>query len=246
KNLQELAKRVVAEKALIGVALDGDADRVGIVDEKGRYLSPCQVFPILLEYLIAERGVKGKIVQSVSMGYLAARIAKAHGLEFQELPVGFKHVGEQIALGLAAMGGEESGGYAWKGAGPERDGVLMGLLFLEMCTKLDKTPGELWSEIETKYGKSFFTRVDFHVHKPVTDKALFTQRLAKRLPKKVLGSPIQRTLDIDGLKVILEGDHWVLMRPSGTEPLIRTYAESDSPQRTKDLLAVAQKWVHGH
>ena len=246
KNLKDLSARVVAEKAMIGVALDGDADRVGIVDEKGRYLNPCQVFPILLEYLITQRGIKGKIVQSVSMGYLSGRIAKAHGLEFEELPVGFKHVGEQIALGTAALGGEESGGYAWKGGGPERDGVLTGLLFLEMCTKLNKTPGQLWSEIETKYGKSAFTRVDFHIHKPITDKALFTQRLIKRLPKKILGSPIQKTLDIDGLKIILEGDHWLLMRPSGTEPLMRTYAESDSPKRTQELLALAQKWVHGH
>ena len=246
KNLKELSERVVAEKALIGIALDGDADRIGIVDEKGRYLSPCQVFPILLEYLISKRGVKGKIVQSVSMGYLSGRIAKAYGFAFEELPVGFKHVGEQIALGQAALGGEESGGYAWKGGLPERDGVLTALLFLEMCTKLDKTPGQLWEEIEKKYGKSSFVRVDFQVHKAIPDKAVFTQRLAKRLPKKVLGSPIQKTLDIDGLKVILEGDHWVLMRPSGTEPLIRTYAESDSRQRTQELLALAQKWVHGH
>ena len=246
KNLKELSERVVAEKAMMGIALDGDADRVALVDEKGRTLTPCQLFPMVIEYLITQRGIKGKIVQSVSMGALPARIAKAHNLPFEELPVGFKYVGEQIAQGLAAMGGEESGGYAWKGGGPERDGVLNALLLLEMFTKLNKTPGQFWADIEAKYGKSHFARVDFHVHKPVADKAIFTQRLLKRLPKKVLGLAIVKTVDIDGLKVVIEGDHWVLMRPSGTEPLIRTYAESDSPKRTQELLVLAQKWVHGH
>ncbi len=246
KNLKELSERVLKEKALIGVALDGDADRVGIIDEKGRYLSPCQVFPIILEHLIAQKGVKGKIVQSVSMGYLSARIARAHQFEFEELPVGFKHVAEQLASGAAAFGGEESGGYAWKGSLPERDGLLTALLLLEMCTARKMTPGQLWAEIESKYGKSHFTRVDFHVHKPVADKRVFTERVKKRLPKKILGKPIAKLLDIDGLKVILEGDHWVLMRPSGTEPLIRTYAESDSPKTTQALLELAQKWVHAH
>jgi len=242
-NLKDLIARVKSEKALIGIALDGDADRIGIVDDTGRYFTPCQVFPIVIDYLLEKKGIKGKIVQSVSMGYLSGRIAKAYGLEFEELPVGFKHVAEQLATGTAVMGGEESGGYAWKGAMPERDGLLTALLFLEMCVTQNKTPSQLWKKIEDKYGKSFFKRTDFRLHKPVADKAVFATKLIKKLPKKILGSEIKQLIQIDGLKVILAEDHWLLMRPSGTEPLMRVYAESDSEKRTQELLDLAKKWV---
>jgi phosphomannomutase len=245
KNLAALKERVLKEKAVLGIALDGDGDRVAIVDDKGRYLSPCQVFPILLEYLITMRKIKGKIVQSVSMGYLGEKVAKEYGLEFEQLPVGFKHVGEAIARGEAAMGGEESGGYAWKGNLPERDGLLTGLIFIEMCVKTKKTPSQLWELIEKKYGKSDFRRVDFRINKPV-DKTAFTTKIRKRLPKKVAGNPILDVMDFDGVKVFIEGGHWVLMRPSGTEPLIRTYAETDSPKKTQALLETAARWVGSH
>lgn len=244
KNLGELMKRVVAEKALVGVALDGDADRIGVVDDRGRYLTPCQVFPLLAEYLVSVRGLKGKIVQSVSMGYLAGRVAKAHNLPFEELPVGFKHVAERLARGEAALGGEESGGYAWKGTAPERDGLLTALLLLEICHKTRKAPSQLWAEIEKKYGKSFFQRVDFPLHKPVADKHVFSEKLKKRLPKKILNLGIRQILDLDGVKVILEDESWLLMRPSGTEPLMRTYAESESKAKTQALLELARKWAH--
>ncbi len=245
ENLAALKDRVLKEKAMLGLALDGDGDRVAIVDDKGHYLTPCQVFPILAEYLITMRKIKGKIVQSVSMGYLVERIAKEYGLEFEQLPVGFKHVGEAIALGQAAIGGEESGGYAWKGNLPERDGLLTGLLFIEMCVTTQKTPSQLWELIEKKYGKSDFRRVDFHISKPV-DKAAFTAKIRKRLPKKVGGQAVLDVMDFDGVKVFLEGGHWVLMRPSGTEPLIRTYAETDSPKKTQLLLETAARWVGSH
>jgi phosphomannomutase len=243
-NLAELKERVVKEKALIGIALDGDGDRVAIVDDKGRYLTPCQIFPMIIEYLVSMRKVKGKIVQSVSMGYLAERVANAYGLEFEQLPVGFKHVAEQIGLGQAAIGGEESGGYAWKGAIPERDGLLTGLLFLEMCAKTKKTPSQLWELIEKKYGKSCFKRVDYTVSRAVADKTVFVNKVRRKVTKKVAGVPVKEILDIDGAKVILENGHWVLVRPSGTEPLVRCYAESDSPKTTQLLLEAGAKWVN--
>ncbi|MBI3553787.1 MAG: phosphoglucomutase/phosphomannomutase family protein [Elusimicrobia bacterium] len=243
QNLKALIAKVKEEKALIGIALDGDADRIGIVDDTGRYFTPCQIYPIIIDYLLTKKGVKGKIVQSVSMGYLSGRIAKAQGLEFEELPVGFKHVAEQLASGAAAIAGEESGGYAWKGALPERDGLLTALLFLEMCVTQNKLPSQLWKNIESKYGKSVFKRVDFRLHRAVADKNAFAAKLTKKLPKKILGSEIKQLMQIDGLKVILAEDHWMLMRPSGTEPLMRVYAESDSEKRTQELLDLAKKWV---
>jgi phosphomannomutase len=241
-NLKELSERVRQERALLGLALDGDGDRLALVDETGAYYTPCQVFPLLIDYLLGRKGLKGKIVQSVSMGYLSGRLAKAHKADFEELPVGFKHVAERLAEG-AAVGGEESGGYAWKGCLPERDGLLTGLLVLEMCLSQNKTPSQLWKALEAKHGKSHFTRLDVRLHRPVPDKAAFAAKLVKRLPKKILGSEIKSLLQLDGLKVILDSDHWVLMRPSGTEPLMRLYAESDSAKRTSELLELARKWV---
>ncbi len=241
--LKELMEEVKKQKAMIGIALDGDADRFGLVDDQGKYLTPCQVFPMIVEYMIEHKKLKGKIVQSVSMGYIAKRIAKARGLEFEELPVGFKHVAEALNNGSAAFAGEESGGYAWKGSLPERDGLLTALTFLEMCTTLNKTPSQLWKNVEQKYGKSVFKRIDYKLHRTIPDKTIFTTKLVKKLPKKILGTEIKELIQIDGLKIILDGDHWLLMRPSGTEPLMRVYAESDSEKRTDELLEVAKKWV---
>ncbi len=241
--LGELVSTVKEKKALLGIALDGDADRVGIVDDTGRYFTPCQVFPLVIEYLMQQKKLKGKIVQSVSLGYLSARIAKAENVEFEEMPVGFKHVAEALNAGAAVIAGEESGGYAWKGGLPERDGLVTALLFLEMCTTLNKTPSQLYKTIEEKYGKSVFKRVDYKLHKAVPDKAVFAAKIAKKLPKKILGSEIKNLIQTDGLKIVLAEDHWLLMRPSGTEPLMRVYAESDSEKRTDELLQLATKWV---
>ncbi|MDX6770819.1 MAG: phosphoglucomutase/phosphomannomutase family protein [Elusimicrobiota bacterium] len=238
--LQEAVKK---NKAFIGLALDGDADRFGLVDENGVYLTPCQVFPMIVHYFIEHKKLSGKISQSVSMGYLAMRIAKAKGLEFEELPVGFKFVAEKLASGESVFAGEESGGYAWKGGIAERDGLLTALTLLEMCTSLGKTPGQLWKEVEAKYGASFYKRVDYRLHRAIPDKAVWATKLIKKLPKKILNTPIKQLVTTDGLKIILEGDHWLLMRPSGTEPLMRVYAESDKADRTAGLLEAAKKWV---
>jgi phosphomannomutase len=157
--------------------------------------------------------------------------------------VGFKYVAEKLAAGEAVIAGEESGGYAWKGPIAERDGLLTALLFLEMCTSLGKTPSQLWKEIETRYGASSYKRVDYRLHRPIADKAIFTTKLIKKLPKKILNTPIKDLIQTDGLKIVLEDGHWLLMRPSGTEPLMRVYAESDKPERTQGLLDAAKKWV---
>ncbi|MDE2143505.1 MAG: phosphoglucomutase/phosphomannomutase family protein [Elusimicrobia bacterium] len=241
--LGALSEAVKKNKALIGLAVDGDADRFGLVDENGRYLTPCQVFPMLCLYLIEHKKFTGKIVQSVSLGYLVERICKEKNIPFEQLPVGFKHVAERLAQGEAMIAGEESGGYAWKGVIAERDGLLTALLFLEMCTTLGKTPSQIWKEIETKYGASFYKRIDYRIHRPIADKAVWTTKLIKKLPKKILNTPIKELIQTDGLKIVLEDGHWLLMRPSGTEPLMRVYAESDKAERTQGLLDVAKKWV---
>jgi phosphomannomutase len=241
--LGALSEAVKKNKAMIGLAVDGDADRFGLVDENGKYLTPCQVFPMLCLYLIEHKKFSGKIVQSVSLGYLVERICKEKGIPFEQLPVGFKHVAERLAQGEAVIAGEESGGYAWKGAIAERDGLLTALLFLEMCTTQNKTPSQLWKEVETRYGASHYKRIDYRIHRPIADKAVWTTKLIKKLPKTILNTPIKELIQTDGLKIVLEDGHWLLMRPSGTEPLMRVYAESDKAERTLALLEVAKKWV---
>jgi phosphomannomutase len=237
-----LRKAVAENKAVVGIALDGDADRVGIVDEKGRYLTPCQVFPLIMEYLLEKRKLKGKVVQSLSLGYLSKRVAAAHGLPFEEVPVGFKFIAEKMLAEDVAFGGEESGGYSWKGLLPERDGMVSALLFLEMLAQTKKTPGQLYEALSKKYGRSFFVRRDIRLAKPV-DKKHFLDRLVKGLPAKPAGLKIVGKSLIDGAKIFFDNDEWLLMRPSGTEPLIRTYAETDGLKKTEALLDAAEKTI---
>lgn len=243
KNLAELVAEVKKRKALFGVALDGDADRFALVSDKGQYMTPCQTAPLLLEYLLSKGQYKGKIVQAVSMGYLTKRIARAANLPFDEVPVGFKYIAEKMLSEDVTFGVEESGGYAWKGNLPERDGALTALFVTELVAKTGKSVSALYAEIEKKYGKSFFTRRDFNLEKAIPNKHSFAVKIKKKLPKLLLGHKITETNTIDGLKIVLDNDWWVLMRPSGTEPLLRTYAETDSQESTKKLLDLAFKFV---
>jgi phosphomannomutase len=135
---------VKEKKAKMGVALDGDADRFALVSDKGVYMTPCQIAPMLLEYLIQRNKLKGKVIQAVSMGYLTKRIARIHNLQFEEVPVGFKYIAEKMISEDVSFGAEESGGYAWKGSLPERDGVLTALAFAEMTARTGKTISELY------------------------------------------------------------------------------------------------------
>ena len=243
KNLQPLLDAVKKHKALFGVALDGDADRFALVSDKGVYMTPCQTAPLMLEYLLETGKYKGKVAQAVSMGYLTKRIARAAGVPFEETLVGFKYIAEKMLNEDVTFGVEESGGYTWKGNLPERDGALTALFFMDMAVKTGKTVTELYAAIEKKYGKSAFIRRDFKLEKAIPNKHSFAVKIKKKLPKVLLGHKIAETNTIDGLKIVLDNDWWVLMRPSGTEPLLRTYAETDSPETTKKFLDLAFKLI---
>ena len=242
-NLGDLKKALRAQRALVGIACDGDADRLGIIDEKGSYLTPHQVFPLLVLHGIEHKHWKGKIVQSVSLGMLAERIAQAYHLPFEEVPVGFKHVAERMLREDILAGGEESGGYAVRGGLPERDGILSGLLFLEMLAARKKTPSQLLAEMEKRFGRARFHRVDMPLEKAITDKSDFVQFVSTDLPSRLSGQAIKEVRTQDGVKIFLASGAWVLLRPSGTEPLVRTYAESDNWAQTGKLLKWAQDIV---
>ena len=242
-QLGDLMKEVRKRKAAVGIALDGDADRLGVVDDKGRYLTPHQVFPMLVLHCIEHKGWRGKIVQAVSLGYLSERIAKEFNLPFEEVPVGFKHVAERMLQDNFLAGGEESGGYAVRGGLPERDGTLNGLLFLEMLAARRQSPSQLLKTLEKRFGAARFKRVDIHLDKPILDRSGFEQTVSARVPDRLEGQRVAEVRTRDGVKVILNSGSWVLLRPSGTEPLIRTYAESDTASHTDHLLTWARKAV---
>ena len=236
-----LKTEVKRSKAIVGIALDGDADRLGVVDERGVFLTPHQVFPLLVLHGIEHKGWRGKIVQAVSMGYLSERIAAAYNLPMEEVPVGFKHIAERMVREDVLAGGEESGGYAVRGGLPERDGILNGLLFLEMIAARGRKPSQLLADVEKRFGKARFKRVDLKLSAPIADREAFAQRLQNGLPGRLIGQAVKEVRTRDGVKIILANGAWVLLRPSGTEPLLRTYAETESWDKTEQLLNWAKK-----
>lgn len=240
KNLSELKKTVTAHKAALGVAFDGDGDRMALVDEKGNYLTPCVIAAVLCDYLIKNKKLKGKIVQTVSMGYLLKRIARKYQMLFEEVNVGFKHVAERMSLEEVAFGVEESGGFAWKGNLPDRDGLTVALAFLEVIASTGKKASELCAAVAQEYGASVYLRRDIALTKPL-DKDTFTEKLRKKLPKKINNRKVAELLTFDGLKVLFENDEWLLLRPSGTEPVLRIYAESATKKDTQALLDFGEK-----
>lgn len=240
KNLSELRKTVVAQKAALGIAFDGDGDRVALVDEKGTYLTPCMIAAVLCNYLIKNKKLKGKIVQTISMGYLLKRIARQHEMLFEEVGVGFKNVAERMALEDIAFGVEESGGFTWKGNLPDRDGLTVALAFLEVMAATGKKASELCAQVAQEYGASFYLRRDIALTKPL-DKDAFTDKIRRKLPKKINGRKVAELLTFDGLKILFDNDEWLLIRPSGTEPVLRVYAETALKKDTQVLLDFGEK-----
>ena len=242
-HLDELKKTTVAKKAALGLALDGDADRLGAVDEKGTYLTPHHIYPLLLLHLLKNRKQKGKLVQAFSLGYLSERIAKDHKIEVIEVPIGFKYVVQKMLEDKILLGGEESGGYGVGLWAPERDGILSGLLLVELVLAAGKPLSEIRKDMEKQYGKSVFLRQDYPVRSVIENKKEWAENIVKRLPAKIAGGKVRDYKTLDGLKVFLEDDSWLLLRPSGTEPLMRTYAESPDKKVTQQLLEKAQEFA---
>jgi phosphomannomutase len=236
QNLGELKRTAKHNRSAAAFALDGDADRLGVLDEHQRYLNTPQVFSLLLYYLAAHKKLKGSVVQAVSLGKISKDIAQEFGLPFKEVSVGFKHVAKAMMSESVILGGEESGGYAFGGLLPERDGILSSLLFLEMMTERKMRPGELLKEIEKRYGPSCFERRDIVLPFQIQDKAAFLKKIQNTFPKKWMGLKVREIRTEDGFKVVFDGGWWILARTSGTEPLVRAYAEFPDALLTKNSL----------
>ncbi|TET45290.1 phosphoglucomutase/phosphomannomutase family protein [Candidatus Aerophobetes bacterium] len=234
RNLEALKIKVKEEKADLGLATDGDADRAGVVSDKGEYLTPHQVFSLLLLYLVEGRGLRGGVAKTVSLGYQPERIAEDFGLSLYEVPVGFKYVCDKMLEKDILFGGEESGGYGYRGHLMERDGILSCLLFVEMLTRLQKPLSRILKEMEARFGASFFKRVDFE--KSVVDKEKMIRTLSLSSPSSLGGVPVREVKTLDGIKFVMDDKSWLLIRPSGTEPKVRVYAEAPGEAELKKIM----------
>lgn len=218
----------------IGLALDGDADRVGAIDEQGKYFDSHRIFATVLRHLHDVRGLKGNVAQTVSSTVMVRRLAARRAMDVIETPIGFKHLAEHLLDGSALMGGEESGGLGFRFHLPERDAALSALLLLEACAKASVPPRQLLGEIFEEVGAWHYRREDVHLDPSHSAKIVDTVRSAA--PSEVAGAPVASRNDRDGVKFVLGDDSWLLLRPSGTEPVLRLYAEAPTPARVNALL----------
>lgn len=240
RYLGALASAVSAGMGDFGLATDGDADRIGAMDERGQFVDPHKIMALALKYLVEVRGMSGSVVRTVSTTRMVDRLAKRYGLPLYETPVGFNHIADYMLQGDVLIGGEESGGISFKGHIPEGDGPIMGLLLVEMIAYWGKPLGKLVDELLEDVGPAFYERVDLRLARPVA-KAEMTRRLRQQAPATLDGARVVEVSDLDGIKYILEDDSWLLIRPSGTEPVLRVYAEGRSLDRVHKLLEYGQQ-----
>jgi len=210
------------------ICTDGDADRVGIIDETGRFINQLQVFALLMLYLFDVRGMKGPVVKTINMTSMAEKLGAQLGAEVHEVPVGFKWVAPKMMETDAVLGGEESGGFAIRGHIPERDGILVGLLFADMIVRRGQPLSKILAGLEERVGPHAYARHDLHLPRDTyeTDRKRIIKQLADHQPKEVAGVKVTRVRSDDGFKFYLADGSWVLLRTSGTEPLVRVYSEA--------------------
>ncbi|MFO7995978.1 MAG: phosphoglucomutase/phosphomannomutase family protein [Dehalococcoidia bacterium] len=239
KNLTRLSRLVVEKKADVGLATDGDADRIGIIDERGQFLTQHQVFALLCLYLLEVRGERGAMIRTLTSTMMLSRLGELFDVPVYETQVGFKYVAPLMMEKNAIIGGEESGGYGFRGHVPERDAILAGLYFLDFMAETGKTPSQLVDYLYSKVGPHYYDRTDFHVS-PAKRQAIL-QRLRSTSPDTIAGSAVTRVDTTDGFRFFLADESWLLIRFSGTEPLVRIYSEAESLERAKALLDEGKK-----
>ena len=240
-NLAGLSARVVAETASVGLATDGDADRIGIIDEKGNFLNQLQVYALLALYLLDVRRQRGPIVKTITSTSMLYRLGKLYDVPVIETPVGFKYIAPVMVKENAIIGGEESGGFGFRGHVPERDAILASLYFLDFMVKTGKTPSQLLGYLYEKVGHHYYHRLD--VEFPEDERRGMTRRLEESQPPQIDGTAVVKKDTFDGFRFTLADDSWLLVRFSGTEPLLRIYAEASSQAAVERLLEAGKKLV---
>ncbi|MGI8926811.1 MAG: phosphoglucomutase/phosphomannomutase family protein [Tepidiformaceae bacterium] len=232
-NLGEFMLLMASRDYAAGIATDGDADRLGLVDEQGAYVDQLRTFALLINYLLGERGLRGAIVRSVTTTNMANLLAGHYGVPCIEAAVGFKHIGPVMMEHDALIGGEESGGYGFRGHVPERDGILSGLFLLDYVAATGERPSTLLERVFAITGAHFYERLDFELEAGAN--AAVKARLDEANPTEIAGRPVLRSDRSDGWRFFID-EGWLLFRLSGTEPLLRIYTEVRDKALVRDVL----------
>jgi len=238
--LQALVAAIQTQHADVGLATDGDADRLGAMDAQGNFVDPHHIFALALRYLVETRGWTGAVVKSVSTTRMINRLADRYGLPLHETPVGFNYIADIMLNDDVLIGGEESGGISIKGHIPEGDGILMGMLLLEIMAATQAPLHELVENIQQEVGPARYARRDIPLHRPISKQEMVA-RLTEQAPATLAGETVVEVSTLDGVKYILADDAWLLIRPSGTEPVLRVYAEGRTSAEVTALLAYGEE-----
>jgi len=240
KYLGSLAGAIAAGLGNFGLATDGDADRTGAMDERGNFVDPHKIMALSLRYLVEKRGWKGPVVRTVSTTRMIDRLCQRYGLPVYETPVGFNHIADYMLKEDVLIGGEESGGISFRGHIPEGDGILMGLLLLEIVATSGHSLNELVEGLLQEVGPAFYKRVDLRLSHPVA-KDRMSRLLIDSAPAEIGGAKVDDINKIDGVKYLISDGSWLLIRPSGTEPVLRVYAEGRTPEMVQALMSYGEK-----
>ncbi|MBV9357569.1 MAG: phosphoglucomutase/phosphomannomutase family protein [Chloroflexi bacterium] len=233
-HIDELARAVRESGADLGLATDGDSDRIGLISNDGTFVNQHQVFALLVLYLTEVRGWRGPVVRSVTMSRMADRYLEELGQPVIETPVGFKYIGATMVEQNALMGGEESGGFGFRGHIPERDAIVAGLYLIDLMVRRRTSMQQVLADLKASLGDWHYLRVD--VRYPAADREAITRRVAAAQPTELDGSPVVSISTRDGFKIYAQDGSWLLIRFSGTEPLLRIYTETTSEERVRQML----------
>lgn len=232
ENLSPTITRLKEKRYDLCLVLDGDADRIASFAQDTTFIYPQKILGLLILHLCRDKGLKGGVVKTIVGSTLIDKITKKLKLKLYETPVGFKYISHHMENYDILIGGEEAGGLGFKGYIPERDGTLAGLLLLEMMAYRSQTILEILKSMEKEFGRYYYLRSDIHIRKKLTDAQLQAFKNLKRL----LGSLVIGVKDYDGIKLTCADESWLMIRSSGTEPIVRIYAESKGLERTRRLL----------
>jgi len=241
QNLSELKTTILENNGDVGLALDGDADRLGLVEDNGVYVSTLHTFALICKHLLENLGLKGTLVRSITMTNMINQLGTIHGVSVVDTPVGFKHLGPIMMEEEALAAGEESGGYAFRGHIPERDGILSALFILDMMVTTGQNPSELLADLVHTVGPHYYKRIDIEFDSADTER--ISNILNDFQPQNISGLDVKKIDTRDGYKFMLEDQSWCLLRFSGTEPLLRIYAEANSDELVDSLLKSCQELV---
>ena len=255
-HIRALGEATVANKCHAGLCTDGDADRIGATDEHGNFVDPHKIFSVLLSWVLRRKGWPGAVTRAFNTTKMLDRIAAKHGRELIEHGIGFKFVCDYMLEREIVMGGEESGGIGFQRHLPERDGLLNALLLANVMAEEGKTLGQLVADLQAEYGEHHYGRIDLHIPDDIKNAAIARARALEPGNPVIAGMPILRQETLDGVKFYLDNpeaktkpnaaETWILFRASGTEPLMRIYTESTSPEAVQKLLATGRTFALGN